>query len=92
VAPRIHPHLTTLVDLNEIVAGLEPLLRRILGDDVELALVLATDLPPVESDPTQIEQTVVKLAVNAREAMPGGGKLTIQKHSPSSTSSAHTPL
>ena len=64
--------------MNHVVRGLEPLLRRVLGEDLELAIVLADDLPTVESDPTQIEQIVVNLAVNARDAMPRGGRLTIE--------------
>ena len=64
--------------LNETVASVEQLLRRTLGEHVELMTILASDLWPVLADPGQIEQVLVNLAVNARDAMPGGGKLTIE--------------
>jgi two-component system cell cycle sensor histidine kinase/response regulator CckA len=75
---RRAPQETMAVDVNHVVRGLEPLLRRVLGEDVELAIVLADELPPVESDVAQVEQIVVNLAVNARDAMPRGGRLTIE--------------
>ena len=64
-------------NLAEIVAGLGPMLQRLIGEDIEL--VIATDAPLwlVEVDPGHIEQILLNLAVNARDAMPGGGKLTI---------------
>jgi CheY-like chemotaxis protein len=67
-----------VLDLNETVASVEELLRRTLGEHVELMTVPAGDLCPVLADPGQIEQVLVNLAVNARDAMPGGGKLTIE--------------
>ena len=66
------------LNLNDIVAGVEQLLLRTLGEHVELVTDLASDLPLVLADSGQIEQVLVNLAVNARDAMPGGGKLTIQ--------------
>lgn len=66
------------VDLNEIVAGLARILHRTLGADVELHLDLDGRLPPVEADPGMIEQILMNLAVNARDAMPQGGRLIIQ--------------
>jgi PAS domain S-box-containing protein len=65
------------LNLNDIVIGVEQLLLRTLGEHVELITDLADDLPLVLADPGQIEQVLVNLAVNARDAMPGGGKLTI---------------
>jgi PAS domain S-box-containing protein len=64
--------------LNDTVASVEQLLRRTLGEHIELTTVLADDLSAVLADPGQIEQVLVNLAVNARDAMPGGGKLTIE--------------
>jgi two-component system, cell cycle sensor histidine kinase and response regulator CckA len=67
----------TTVDLNTIVADLEKLLRRLIGEDVELRIVTSTDSAFVKVDPGQIEQVVMNLAVNSRDAMPKGGVLTI---------------
>jgi two-component system cell cycle sensor histidine kinase/response regulator CckA len=67
-----------VLDLNQVVGELDKMLRRLIGEDIELATLLAGDLWPVKIDPTQIEQVVINLAVNARDAMPTGGKLTIE--------------
>ncbi len=67
-----------VIDLNVTLRGLERMLRRLLGEDIELALSTAADLRPVKADPTQVEQVVMNLVVNARDAMPTGGKLTIE--------------
>jgi len=67
-----------LLDLNDIVAGIEPLLRRLIGEDIELTVLHATSLGIAKLDPGQIEQVIMNVAVNARDAMPGGGKLTIE--------------
>jgi hypothetical protein len=64
--------------LNSSIRGSEKLLRRLLGEDVEFVVELQPALWAVRCDPTQIEQVVLNLAVNARDAMPKGGKLTIQ--------------
>jgi PAS domain S-box-containing protein len=67
-----------VLDLNELLGDLSKMLRRLLGEDVELALALAENLWPVHADPTQVEQVIMNLAVNARDAMPGGGVLTLE--------------
>jgi hypothetical protein len=66
-----------LVDLNDIVAGMEKLLRRVIGADITLRVVRSSDGVKVKVDPGQIEQVIMNLGVNARDAMPTGGKLTI---------------
>ncbi|MES1187891.1 MAG: response regulator [Myxococcales bacterium] len=66
------------LDLCQLVLGMEKMLRRLLGEGVDLAL-FADEMPgSIEADPTQIEQIVMNLVVNARDAMPSGGKLTIE--------------
>jgi PAS domain S-box-containing protein len=67
-----------LVDINRAVAELEKMLRRLIGEDIDLLVRPAESLWPVEIDPGQLEQVVINLAVNARDAMPGGGRLTIE--------------
>jgi PAS domain S-box-containing protein len=67
-----------VVDLNALVSELEKMLRRLLGEDVTLATRLVAGLGRVRADPGQLEQVVMNLAVNARDAMPRGGKLTIE--------------
>jgi len=66
------------IDLNAVVAALEPMLRRLIGEDVQFETALAEDSPAVQADPNQIEQVVLNLAVNARDAMPNGGRLRIE--------------
>ena len=67
-----------ILDLNEVVEGMDRLLRRLIGADIELHTHCATDLGRVEADPSQLEQVIMNLAVNARDAMPDGGKLTLE--------------
>jgi two-component system, cell cycle sensor histidine kinase and response regulator CckA len=67
-----------VLDLNAIVANMENMLRRLIGEDIELAVRTAPELWPVSVDPGQIEQVLMNLAVNARDAMPGGGKLFVE--------------
>src|SRR5207253_4191935 len=66
------------LDLNQVVANMEKMLRRLLGEDVELATSLDPQLGEVRADPSQVDQVILNLAVNARDAMPGGGQLTIE--------------
>jgi signal transduction histidine kinase/CheY-like chemotaxis protein len=65
-------------DLNEIVAGMQSMLQRIIGDDVSVGVRFGTALAPVEADRAQIERVVLNLAANARDAMPLGGRLTVE--------------
>jgi two-component system cell cycle sensor histidine kinase/response regulator CckA len=67
-----------VIDLNEVVSRVEKMLRRLIGEDVELRTVPGAGLWSVKADPGQVEQVLVNLAVNARDAMPGGGVLTIE--------------
>ena len=66
------------LELNEIVTEIERLLRRLIGEDIVLQTLLEPNLWLVHADPGQIEQVVMNLAVNARDAMPAGGRLTVQ--------------
>jgi two-component system cell cycle sensor histidine kinase/response regulator CckA len=67
-----------VLDLNATISGMAKLLQRLIGEDVELLLALDETLGRTKADPGQIEQVIMNLAVNARDAMPGGGKLTIE--------------
>ena len=66
-----------VLQLNEVVLGMEKMLRRLVGEDVEFATSFDSALGHVKADPGQIEQVIMNLVVNARDAMPRGGKLTI---------------
>jgi two-component system, cell cycle sensor histidine kinase and response regulator CckA len=67
-----------VLDLNKVVGGLGTMLRRLIGEDIDLHLELPPDLGRVSADPGQIEQVIMNLTVNARDAMPKGGVLTIE--------------
>ncbi len=67
-----------VLDLNAVVHGVERMLGRLIGENIELRTTLARDLGAVRADPSQLEQVILNLAVNARDAMPQGGKLTIE--------------
>ncbi len=69
-----------VLDLNQLLKGLEKMLGRIIREDIELITRLAGDLGEVKTDPGQIEQAILNLVVNARDAMPDGGKLIIETH------------
>ncbi len=67
-----------IVDLNSVVAENVKMLTRLIGEDIDLVMVPGPDIGAVKADPGQIEQVIMNLAVNARDAMPKGGKLTIE--------------
>ena len=67
-----------VLDLNDIVGGVEQMLRRVIGEDIMLETVKAAGLARVQADPGQLEQVIMNLAVNARDAMPRGGRLVIE--------------
>ena len=67
-----------VVDLNALLAGLDPMLRRTLGEDIEIEMVRAAGLWPAQVDPGQLENALLNLCLNARDAMQGGGRLTLE--------------
>jgi PAS domain S-box-containing protein len=67
-----------IVNLNELILGMAELLRRTLGEPIQMSSVLASSLWPTKADPSEIENAILNLAINARDAMPGGGKLIIE--------------
>jgi nitrogen-specific signal transduction histidine kinase len=75
---RRQPLEPQVLDVGRLVAGLEAMLRRTLGEDIEVQVRGARDLWRTVTDPAQLESAVLNLAINARDAMPGGGKLTIE--------------
>lgn len=75
---RRQPMETKVMNLNSVVTGLEKMLQRLLGEDVALQTELHPELGPIKVDPGQVEQVIVNLAVNARYAMPFGGRLRIK--------------
>ena len=67
-----------VLDLNSVVSNLEKMLRRLIGEDIELLTTTEPNLGQVKADPGQVDQVIINLIVNARDAMPEGGKLMIQ--------------
>ncbi len=69
---------TKILNFNKLITGIEKMLVRLIGEDIELLMIPGPELWQVEADPGQMEQIIMNLAVNARDAMPKGGKLTIE--------------
>jgi two-component system, cell cycle sensor histidine kinase and response regulator CckA len=84
-----------VIDLNQILMNMDTMLRRLIGEDIEVLTVPAPNLGAVRADPGQIEQIIMNLALNARDAMPQGGKLTLETENvrlDESYAQSHQPL
>jgi PAS domain S-box-containing protein len=89
---RKEARITEVVDLNEIVASAHPMVRRLIGADLELVTLPAEQACLVSVDPTELDQAMLNLTVNARDAMPAGGRLTISTGLATRADSAYTFL
>jgi signal transduction histidine kinase len=78
---RKQPSAPTITDLNTIVLNMEPLLRRLLSDQVQLQISVTNEMQPIFADASQIEVLIINLAINAQDAMPEGGVLSITTNS-----------
>ncbi len=78
VFSRRQPVTPRVLDLNHLIIDFDRMLRRLLGVNIELVVLLAPDLKAIKADPTQMDQVLMNLAVNAKDAMPHGGKLIIE--------------
>jgi PAS domain S-box-containing protein len=67
-----------IISLNTVVSDMQKMLQRLIGEDIDFKVQLAADVPSILADPGQMEQVIMNLAANARDAMPRGGKFTIQ--------------
>jgi two-component system cell cycle sensor histidine kinase/response regulator CckA len=75
---RRQPLESKLLHINDLIIQLEKMLRRLIGEDIELVTIPAASQDTLQADPGRLEQVIMNLAVNARDAMPDGGKLTIE--------------
>lgn len=75
---RRHPMQTRIIDLNDAIGDILKLLERVIGENVRVSFKPGADLVPVNVDPSQIEQVIMNLCINGRDAMPKGGKLVIE--------------
>jgi two-component system cell cycle sensor histidine kinase/response regulator CckA len=87
---RKQPSAPTVTDLNTIVLNMEPLLRRLLSDQVRLTVSVSSETQPIYADISQIEVLIINLAINAQDAMPEGGVLSISTNSHSSEENGET--
>ena len=67
-----------VISVNGVMNNIEKMLRRLIGEDIELAMVLSPGRGNIKADPAHMEQAIVNLAINARDAMPAGGRITIE--------------
>jgi hypothetical protein len=88
---RRQPLVPKIVDVNRLVVSLEDLLRRTIGEAIDLKIVASEDLWSTLCDPNQLESALLNLAINARDAMPDGGKLAIATSNVHLDGAAHTP-